>query len=306
MPDASSEQRLAWRSRPPWHPARLRPALWVWSAGSAFSPLGAPPPCVASARGQGRPLRAGGVNELVCSLSCPAGWCLARGPGDGCRSVLGGPGRALNSLQPSPGRGGWPGSAQGPSALRPMGPEWSPGAWPVDKGGPGMGPPGLPVDPADVGRLGVQPSGRPLGAGRGPGWPGCGWPQPMVSRLENRAALCLVQPGCTRQRRMSSAAEPGSPARPGSQGSPSWTVVSSGSGGCPGSLPARSVVGEGGRGSAASREAPRSAPARKPHSVGPGGEPPGWASGPVCPPLGAAPHFKDRVTGSLETVVSEP
>lgn len=164
-------------------------------------------------------MRAGGVNELVCSLSCPAGWCLARGPGDGCRSVLGGPGRALNSLQPSPGRGGWPGSAQGPSALRPMGPEWSPGAWPVDKGGPGMGPPGLPVDPADVGRLGVQPSGRPPVAGRGPGWPGCGWPQPTVSRLENRATLCLVRPGCTRQRRMSSAAEPGSPARPGSQGS---------------------------------------------------------------------------------------
>ena len=51
----------------------------------------------------GRSLRGGGLNEPVCTPSCPAGRRLAQGLGDGCRAALGGPGCA--PPPPAPARG---------------------------------------------------------------------------------------------------------------------------------------------------------------------------------------------------------
>lgn len=58
--------------------------------------------------GQGRPLKGGGLNELVCVLSCPAGWCLARGLGARCQCALGGPGCTPPPLSPP-----WPLAEEG-------------------------------------------------------------------------------------------------------------------------------------------------------------------------------------------------
>lgn len=80
-------------------PLLPRPSCWC-----GLQPPGSRPPLcgiVASGGGQGRPLNGGGLNELVCALSCPAGWCLARRLGDRCQSVLGGLGCTPCSPHPN-------------------------------------------------------------------------------------------------------------------------------------------------------------------------------------------------------------
>lgn len=81
---------------------------------SAFSPLGAPPPCVASGRGQGRPLRAGGVNELVCprAAQLPGAWHGALGTG--ASQCWAGPAVPSSPFSPPPAEEGGQGQRKGP------------------------------------------------------------------------------------------------------------------------------------------------------------------------------------------------
>lgn len=81
------------------------PGMWplcpLPPAAEAIPPGSRPPLCgIVASGGQGRPLNGGGLNELVCALSCPAGWCLARRLGDRCQSVLGGLGCTPRSPHP--------------------------------------------------------------------------------------------------------------------------------------------------------------------------------------------------------------
>lgn len=196
--------------------------------------------------------------------------------------MLGGPGRALQSLQPSPSRGGQPGSAQGPSALRPLGPESFSGAWLVGEGGPGVGPPGLPVDGADA--VGGPRAGGPA-RGEAPGGA-------RVWRATARLPGWKTEPPCPRchQAARGNSKRPGSRARePRPARPPGVPLLDPSSAPDVGAGQARSphaqswVRGAGGPWPAS--EAPRSAPARKPRSVGSGGEPRAGAllrAGPLC------------------------
>lgn len=77
-------------------------------------PLGAPPPCVASGRGQGRPLRAGGVNELVCprAAQLPGAWHGALGTG--ASQCWAGPAVPSSPFSPPPAEEGGQGQRKGP------------------------------------------------------------------------------------------------------------------------------------------------------------------------------------------------
>lgn len=88
--DGWTEGRVQLGSR---HPAH-RTLLPVWPLASR-APAG---------WRTGRPLRGGGLNEPVCTPSCPAGRRLAQNPGDGCRAALGGPGCAPPPPAPAPTR----------------------------------------------------------------------------------------------------------------------------------------------------------------------------------------------------------
>lgn len=181
---------------------------------------------MASGRGQGRPLRGGGLNKLVCALSCPAGWRLAQGLGDGCRSVLGGLGCAPHPPSPPPGGGGRPQSAQGPSELHTNGAGKVFRVLAGNEGGPSSGSPspGLPGDSVDAGGqglgLGVRPSWegpqgpqaterrgrRPATAQRFPGWK----PEPQ--------SLPPPPPGCTQHRNVLDSRAPEASPGPAARG----------------------------------------------------------------------------------------
>ena len=135
-------------------------------------PSGLLPPGAPAGRRTGRPLRGGGLNELVCTPSCPAGRRLAQGLGDGCRAVLGGPGcapptplqRQLRASELQACRSRWQREAQ----VSP-GPQWVAGPW---AGGgplvrhPAVGGPGM----AEAGGWKAEPPTR------SPSPPGCTGP----------------------------------------------------------------------------------------------------------------------------------
>lgn len=172
-----------------------------------------------------RPLRGGGLNELVCAPSCPAGRCLAQGLGDGCWAALGGPGCSPPPLPPC---------QLGASELQACRPGWSLAAW-LAEGGLGLGLQASHwtqqvVGPGAGGRAPGEALAGWEGGREGLGWLRCGWkPSPLHATWE-----------CPRQQ------SPGGqrPARqPGSLPGP---VVNSGKGGRAGSRPSCFVCGEKG------------------------------------------------------------
>lgn len=110
--DGWTEGRVQLCSR---HPAHCAPAPNSRGPDGAASPSPLPiwtllpvwplAPGAPAGWRTGRPLRGGGLNELVCTPSCPADRRLAQGLGDGCRAVLGGPGCACPGSPPAPTQG---------------------------------------------------------------------------------------------------------------------------------------------------------------------------------------------------------
>lgn len=171
-----------------------------------------------------RPLRGGGLNELVCAPSCPAGRCLAQGLGAGCWAALGGPGYGPPPL---------PLCQLGASELQACRPGWSLAAW-LAEGGLGLG---LQASHWTQQVVGPGAGGRAPGEALagwegGRAWDGCG--------VAGNRARC-TRPGNV----LDSRAREGS-ARPGSQGSLPGPVVNSGKGGRAGSRPSCFVCGEKG------------------------------------------------------------
>ena len=249
--DGWTEGRVQLCSR---HPAHCAPAPNSRGPDGAASPSPLPiwtllpvwplAPGAPAGWRTGRPLRGGGLNELVCTPSCPADRRLAQGLGDGCRAVLGGPGCARPGSPPAPTQGLRTAGLQVGVAKGGSGLPWASavaGPWagggPLVRhpavGGPGMAEAGgwkaEPPTPAQPARL-LGTWARPRQQHRGPGIPGPG------HVLDSSTG----------------AWDPGTWARPRQQhrglGSLPGPVVNSGNGGRTGSRPSCFVCGGKGGG----------------------------------------------------------
>ena len=131
----------------------------------------------------GRSLRGGGLNEPVCTPSCPAGRRLAQGLGDGCRAALGGPGcapprqRQLGASELQACRSGWQREAQvSPWTQRAAGPRA--GGGPLVRH-PAVGAPGM----AEAGGWKAEPPTR------SPSPPGCTGPGHVLDGSARRPGV---------------------------------------------------------------------------------------------------------------------